>query len=164
MTGSMRWWFVAFIVAVFLAGTSVGVIVDRRWLLPAGAGMDRPLVVAGPANRRFPQAQNMERVVDVNILRLRSQLELTASQAEAVRPIVEAWQQRIAALQSTTREQLLAETQQFESQLSGLLTPEQRERLSAVRGALLVPSTLGRGGRGGPGRSGPGRPGRQGRE
>jgi hypothetical protein len=164
MTGSMRWWFVAFVTAVFLAGASVGVIVDRRWLLPARAGMDRPLAVAGPGNRRSPQEQNMERVVDVNMLRLRSRLELTAGQAEAVRPIVEAWQQRVAALQSTTRERLLAETQQFETQLSGLLTPEQRERLSAVRGDLLVPSTLGRGGRGGPGRSGPGRPGRQGRE
>lgn len=154
MTTPMRWWFGAFVVAVFLAGTSVGVIVDRVWLLPRGAGV-RP---AAAMNRPAGQAP-LDGIVDANMRRLRSRLQLTDAQVDSIRPMVESWQQRIAALQRTTRDELLREVDRLEQDVATVLTPEQRDRLSAVRGALLVPRP-GRGGRedrgGPPRRGGPG--------
>ncbi|MCC7042412.1 MAG: hypothetical protein IT183_00985 [Acidobacteria bacterium] len=170
MMFSRRWWFAAFVVVVFLAGTSVGVIVDRLWLLPRGPVAGRPVAVAG---QRGPSAEAAaSRIVDANLIRLRDQLGLTAGQHDAVRRILEAWLARVATLQATTRSQLLAETDRFEEELSPVLTPEQRERLSEARTVLILPATgrgrfggadAGRGARGpvrpgGPGRAaGPGR-------
>jgi hypothetical protein len=170
MTGSNRGWLVAFVVAVFLAGTSVGVIVDRMWLLrdsprgfSVGFGFDNGgrVMGRGGAMGRGDSPADANAIVDANMRRLQSRLELTSDQATRIRPIIDAWQQRIAGLQRTTRDQLLAETAVLQDQVSEVLTPDQRERLSSARDWLLVPST-GRGGRGG-GR-GPGRPGGQGRE
>lgn len=167
MTPVTRLWFAAFIVAVFLAGTSVGVIVDRLWLLDRRPVATRPL---GVADGRGPVAEAVAgRLVEANLGRLQAQLGLTTDQYAAVRPILEAWQQRVADLQASTRTQLVAETIRFENEVSAVLTDEQRDRLSEARSVLLVPAP-GRGrftgpeGRGGPGRGGPGRagPGRAG--
>jgi hypothetical protein len=167
MTTSSRWWIAAFVVAVFLGGAGAGVIVDRIWLLdrrppPAGA-------VSVLDGRRPRGDRATGRVVDVNLARLRNRLALTTAQQEAARELIEAWVSRVLDLQGRTRDQLLSETQRFEEQLSSLLTPEQRERLTDVRTVLLVPTGRGRltgpveGGRGGF-RGGPGRPGGPGRE
>jgi hypothetical protein len=169
MTSSRRWWFAAFVAAVFLAGSSVGVIVDRLWLLPRASIDSRPVVVVGQRGPSAEAAAN--RIVEANLARLGAQLDLTAAQYNAARPMLETWVARIGALQASTREGLLAETQHLEDQLSSVLTPEQRDRLSAARRFLLVPNT-GRGRFGGPdeGRSGrgpgrgPQRPGGPGRE
>jgi hypothetical protein len=171
MTSSTRWWFVAFVVVVFLAGTSVGVIVDRLWLLarrPIGA---RPVAVA---DQRRPFAEGAAgRIVEANLARLRNQLDLTAEQYDSARPILEDWLARVTTLQATTRDQLLAETDRFEDELSPVLTPEQRERLTEARTVLLLPATgrgrfsgpdAGRGGRGPARPGGPGRPAGPGRE
>lgn len=158
MTSSKRW-FAAFVVVVFLAGTSVGVIVDRLWLLPRRPMDARPVAVA---DQRRPFNEGAAgRIVEANLGRLRNQLGLTTGQYDSVRPILEAWLARVTALQAATREQLLTETDRFEQELSPVLTPEQRERLSEARGVLLLPAT-GRGRFGGPdeGRGrGPARPG-----
>jgi hypothetical protein len=147
MTSAMRWWFGAFVVLVFLAGTAVGVIGDRIWLLqrrPSGA---RPIAIAD--QRRTFAEGGASRIVEANLARLRDQLDLTAEQYDAVRPILEAWLARVTALQAETRGQLLAETERFEEELSPVLEPGQRARLSEARRVLLVPST-GRGRFGGP--------------
>src|SRR5690606_14405696 len=136
MTSSTRWWFAAYVVVVFLAGTSVGVIVDRAWLLPRRPLDARPLAIA---EQRRPLAEAAaNRIVEANLARLRDQLNLTAGQRQSVRPIVEAWLARVTTLQSTTRDQLLAETNRFEEELSPVLTPEQRERLAEARTVLLL--------------------------
>ena len=170
MTPPARGWFAAFVLIVFLAGTSVGVIVDRVWLIarrPAGVG---PIALVD-GRRPLPNGA-AARVVEANLIRLGNRLGLSAEQAGAVRPLLEAWQSRVTELQANTREQLLAETRRFEEELSPLLTPEQRDRLTDARNVLLVPAGRagrfggpdeGRGGRG-PGRAGPGRPGGPGRE
>jgi len=162
MTGLTRLWFAAFIVAVFFAGTSAGVIVDRLWLLDRRPQASSPIAVA---SGRGPAAEmQASRLVEANLGRLQNRLGLTDDQYDDVRPILEAWQQRVADLQANTRAQLLTETIRFEDEVSAVLTEEQRSRLSAARSVLLVP-TLGRGrfagpeGRGGPGRGGPGRAG-----
>lgn len=169
MTTSSRWWFAAFTLAVFLAGTAVGVMIDRAWLLGRRPAVSAPVAVFDARPRQDTAAG---RIVDVNMARLRNRLALTAAQHEAVRDLIEAWIARVTDLQVQTREQLLAETQRFEDELSPLLTPEQRERLADARNVLLVPA--GRGGRfGGPSedgrgrgpfRGGPGTPGGPGRE
>lgn len=164
MTGSNRGWLLAFVVAVFLAGTSVGVIVDRMWLLkdsPQGFAIGFGREPGGPAMGRGGAMGRGDNLADANMRRLQARLQLTSDQATRIRPIIDAWQQRIAGLQRTTREQLLAETAVLQGQVSEVLTPDQRERLSSARDWLLVPSS-GRGGRGA-GR-GAGRPGGQGRE
>lgn len=170
MTTSSRWWFAAFTLAVFLAGTAVGVMIDRAWLLARRPAVSVPVAVFDGRRPRLEAAAG--RIVDVNMARLRNRLGLTATQNESVRDLIEAWVARVTDLQVRTREQLLAETQRFEDELSPLLTPEQRERLADARNVLLVPA--GRGGRfGGPSedgrgrgpfRGGPGRPGGPGRE
>ena len=170
MTTSSRWWFAAFTLAVFLAGTAVGVMLDRAWLLGRRPAAATPVAVFD-GRRPRPDAA-ADRIADVNMARLRNRLGLTASQHEAVRPLVDAWVTSVTNLQMQTREQLLAETQRLEEELAPLLTPEQRERLADARNVLLVPA--GRGGRfgglseegrgRGPFRGGPGRPGGPGRE
>lgn len=156
MTASTRWWFGAFVVAVFLAGTSVGVIVDRVWLLRGGSSGARPVLT-----ERGPRVVDINRMVEVNLAGLRRHFGLTASQESSVQPLLEAWATRIAGLQASTREQLQAETVHFETELSALLTPEQRDNLSTARSVLALPAPE-RGGRfegprrGGPGRGGPG--------
>ena len=166
MTTSTRWWFAAFVVVVFFAGTSVGVIVDRAWLLARRPGPVRPIAVLD--GRRPVQAAVADRLVEANLTRLANRLDLTSAQRDAARPLIEAWLTRIEDLQVTTRERLLAETQRFEQDVSPLLTPDQREQLAGIRGLLLVPT--GRGARFGgsqedgrsprrPFRAGPGRPG-----
>ncbi|MFO7302531.1 MAG: hypothetical protein DIU54_008975 [Acidobacteriota bacterium] len=155
MMSASRWWFAAFVVAVFLAGTSVGVIVDRVWLLPRpagiGAGVGLRPAPAGRGATAGRGAVAAESLVDRNLRRMQARLELTDAQTEQVRPLLDAWLQRIAILQRTTREQLLDETRQLEQQLADVLTPEQLTRFSRGRGVLLVPSP-GREGRFGPGR------------
>jgi len=167
MTASTRWWFSAFVVAVFLAGTSVGVIVDRVWLLRGWPSGTRTAPVAA---ERGPRGVDVNRVVEVNLVRLRNHLGLTASQERSVRPLLEAWAGRITGLQASTREQLQSETIHFETELSLLLTREQQDNLSTARSVLALPAP-GRGGgfegprRGGPGRGDPGfGPGGRGRE
>jgi len=166
MMTSTRWWFAAFVVVVFFAGTSVGIIVDRAWLLARRPGFVRPIAVL--EGRRPIQAAIADRLVEANLTRLANRLDLTATQRDAARPLIEAWIVRIEDLQVTTRERLLAETQRFEQDVSPLLTPEQRAQLTSIRSLLLVPT--GRGARfGGPQedgrgsrrplRPGPGRPG-----
>jgi hypothetical protein len=159
MTASTRWWFGTFIVVVFLAGTSVGVIVDRVWLMRGGPSGARPVLT-----ERGPRVVDINRMVEVNLAGLRRHFALTASQEGAVRPLLEAWANRIAGMQASTRTQLQAETIRLETELAALLTPEQRDHLSTARSVLALPAP-GRGGRfggpdggrrGGPGRVGPG--------
>ena len=154
MTASTRWWFGTFIVVVFLAGTSVGVIVDRLWLLRGGSSGARPVLT-----ERGPRVVDINRMVEVNLGGLRRHFGLTASQESSVRPLVEAWAKSITGLQATTREQLRSETVRFETELAGLLTADQRDLLSTARGVLALPAPD-RGGRfglpGGPRRGGPG--------
>ncbi len=158
MTTSTRWWFGAFVVAVFLAGTSVGVIVDRLWLLRGGPSRVQP---APAVANRVPRVVDIDRMVEVNVVRLRRHFGFTASQESSVRPLLEAWAKSITGLQTTTREQLRTETVRFEAELSVLLTPEQRNRLATARSVLVLPAPE-IGGRfegprrGGPGRGGPG--------
>ena len=173
MTNPSRWWFAAFTVVVFLAGTSVGVIVDRTWLLrgqvggvlPARAD-GGPRIAAGPADA--------DRAVDVNVRRLRDRLNLTPEQEAAARTIIQGWLARVRVMQQSTRQQLVNEAAQLETALAELsppLSPAQREQLTSLRGALVLPAPArGRGrfggpdGRGGLGREGPARPGGSGRE
>ena len=158
MTTSTRWWFGAFVVAVFLAGTSVGVIVDRLWLLRGGPSRVQP---APAVANRVPRVVDIDRMVEVNVVRLRRHFGFTASQESSVRPLLEAWAKSITGLQTTTREQLRTETVRFEAELSAVLTPEQRDQLATARNVLVLPSPE-IGGRfegprrGGPGRGGPG--------
>lgn len=144
MTTSMRPWFTAFIVAVFLAGTSIGVVVDRLWLIPRGAPTAAAVDIPDVARQQPPTAP--ERMAETNLARLQNRLQLKPEQRDRVRPLVAAWQQRIRALQATTREQLRAETALLEQNLAGILTPEQRERLSEARDNLLLPRLAPRGG------------------
>ena len=167
MTPSSRWWFAAFVVAVFFGGAGAGVIIDRVWLI------DRrppPAAQVTVIDARRPRAEAAGgRVVDVNLIRLRNRLALTTEQQGPVRELIETWVARVAELQVTTREQLVSETQRFEEALSSLLTPEQQGRLAGVRNVLLVPVGRGRvngplgAGRGGL-RGGQGRPAGPGRE
>lgn len=143
---------------MFLAGTSVGVIVDRVWLLRGWPSGVRPVPTAA---ERGPRVVDINRMVGVNLMGLRRHFGLTPSQESLVRPLIEAWANRITGLQTTTREQLQTETVRFETELSAVLTPEQRDHLSTARRVLALPSPeAGRRfegpRRGGPGRSGPG--------
>lgn len=172
MTSSSRWWFATFVVVVFLAGTSVGVIVDRAWLLrrrPLNEGTAMGASTNGPGLS----------IVEGNLRRLRERLELTPEQETTARPIVQAWVESVRALQQSTREAMIAEAAEFEtalSQLSPPLSAEQRARLASFRGQLIVPAPIrgrgrfsagpdgARGGRGMNGRGGQARPGGPGRE
>lgn len=163
MSRAMRWWFAGFVVAVFLAGTSVGVLVDRLWLLPrAGEGVQSPAGwgrgrMGGGGGGRVVQGP-----VEANLTRLQNILQLDESQRRQIRPMLEAWDGRIRSLQEATRDQLIEETRTLERDLSAVLTAEQQDRLSMVRNRLLVPRPalrglgpegrgrgLGRGGSGG---------------
>ena len=148
MMPASRWWFIGFVIAVFLAGTSVGVIVDRLWLLPqaGGSGGSADIGPVPPALRGTGRgAALFDNLTERNLRRMQARLALTDAQAEAVRPLLEAWLQRIAALQRTTRNDLLEEVRLLEERLAGVLTPEQLERFGRGRGVLIVP---------GPGREG----------
>jgi hypothetical protein len=185
MTTSSRWWFGAFVVVVFLAGTSVGVIVDRSWLI-RGAIWERRQI-AGDVRGRFGAdgvAAEAGGVVvangtlDINIRRLRNRLNLTPEQEAVARPLVQAWMDRVRTLQQGTREQLVDEVAGLEaalSELSPALTVEQRQQLTSLRSVLLMPAPPrgrgrlgapdgGRAGRGGPLRDGRARQGGAGRE
>jgi hypothetical protein len=158
MTGNMRWWFAAFVVAVFLAGTSVGVVVDRLWLMPRGGGPAGRLADGPPIRRPLPlSAEQRERLAAANLNRLQNRLRLTEAQRSQAQPIIEAWQTRVGDLQVSTRQRLRDEVAALERELASILTPEQQERLATVTNALLVPN-MGPGGRG-RGARGPG-PGR----
>lgn len=149
MTGSMRWWFAAFVVAVFLAGTSVGIVVDRAWLLRRGGEPSSRTDVMPPSRRPVPlSAAQRDRLAAANLNRLQNRLRLTEEQRTKARPILEAWQLRVTELQTSARQDLRETVAALERDLSAILTPDQQQRLSMVTETLLVPNLGGRGGRG----------------
>jgi Spy/CpxP family protein refolding chaperone len=105
------------VIVSLLAGIAVGVVGDRLWLVR------HPLRV-GRGLRHMK-----ERVV----ARLDRELSLTPQQHDAVARIVDQEQQRIAAIQNTTRPQIRHEIDLGNAEIEKLLTPEQRTKFEQMK-------------------------------
>jgi uncharacterized membrane protein len=155
MTPSPRIWFATFAALVFVIGGLAGVVVDRQWLLPRGAGAP-PVQGLGQGPGRGmgpggglgigrgggPLLQGPDRV----IADLDGALKLTADQKDAIRKILDDWRPRVQALQDTAREEFVSAQAKLHADIAGTLTPEQAKRFEALSAPLLEG---GRGPRGG---------------
>jgi hypothetical protein len=110
-----RWWFVAFLTLVFLAGGFSGVLLDRLWLTRGGPAPGAP----GPFGRV---------VVDRSVQRLDRQLDLSADQERELATVIERWVQRAALLQVEARERFRTEQAALRRDIEEVLTAEQIER------------------------------------
>lgn len=141
MTPISRAWFVAFLVLVFAIGSFSGVLVDRVWLLRhPGAFAGGPDLPPGPdpvpalGGRR---GRGADRVVDAQLTWLDRRLDLTADQRREIAAILQAWQERAAALQVETRRRFVDEQAALRAEIEAALTPEQVERFRQARGGPL---------------------------
>lgn len=104
------------VVATLIVGFLIGVVADRLWLYRRGTHL-------GP--RRFVT----ERIVK----RLDGELHFTPPQRAQVTQIIQARQQRIAALLTGVRPRIRAEIDQTNAEIEKILTPEQRTKFEQMK-------------------------------
>lgn len=157
---SHKWiWFVSFALVLLLAGASIGIVVDRLWLLPP----PRVLAQRGPDDPGL-----LSRIGPRSIEMLQRRLNLTADQRTRVEAVLKEWSARTAALQDGLREQFLESQRGLRKDIEAVLTPDQIEKFKSLPWIERGPGTAGgRFGFGPGGRRGGGPPlgpGRRGRE
>jgi hypothetical protein len=113
------------VIATLIVGFLLGVVGDRAWLVRHGR-------VATRAQRFAP-----DRIVK----RLDSQLHFTDQQRVQVTSIIQARQQRIAAIQGTVRPQIRAQIDQANAEIEKILTPEQRTTFQQIKMRVHRPRT-----------------------
>ena len=106
------------VVATLIVGLLLGVVADRVWIYRYGPRL-------GPRAQRF----STERIVK----RLDGQLHFTDQQRAQVTQIIQARQQRIAAIQSVVRPQIRAQIDQTNAEIEKILTPEQRTKFQQMK-------------------------------
>ncbi len=118
-----RVWFSLFVLAVFCVGLALGLVLGRR-MPPASGGpgmsMGPPAPRGGPAGRAGRGGMLIER--------LDRELQLTADQKTRVRAIFDARRSRLEALQRDIAGRAEQEQRDLQTELRGVLTPEQQER------------------------------------
>jgi hypothetical protein len=151
-------WFTSFALVLLLAGASIGIVVDRLWLLPPPPAAGRILDDAGLLSRIGPRSIEM----------LQRRLDLTADQRTRLEVVLKDWSVRTAALQDGLREQFLESQRGLRTDIEGVLTPDQIEKFKSLPWIERRPGPGGgRSGFGPGGRRGGGPPlgpGRRGRE
>ena len=105
------------VVATLIVGFLLGVAADRVWMYRYGPRLTR-------AQRFSP-----ERIVK----RLDGELHFTDQQRAQVMQIIQARQQRIAAIQSGVRPQIRAQIDQTNAEIEKILTPEQRTKFQEIK-------------------------------
>ena len=106
------------VVATLIVGFLLGVVADRVWLYRHGP--------------RFPsraQRFTTERIVK----RLDGDLHFTGQQRAQVTQIIQARQQRIAAILAGVRPHIRAEIDQTNAEIEKILTPEQRATFQQIK-------------------------------
>ena len=106
------------VIATLIVGFLLGVVADRVWLYRHGPRF-------GPHAQRF----TTERIVK----RLDGELHFTDQQRAQVTQIIQARQQRIAAIQLGVRPQIRAQIDQTNAEIDKILTPEQRIKFQQIK-------------------------------
>ncbi|HEY0369582.1 MAG TPA: hypothetical protein VGC85_08305 [Chthoniobacterales bacterium] len=115
MTKTLKWWIAIAFVVVFLAGGALGLF--------AGALHARHIVF----QHRGPHAG--ERMQE----RLERELHLTPEQSAKIAPIVQSTAAELDSIRQETSARVAETMKQSHEEILPLLTPEQRERLEAMR-------------------------------
>ncbi len=106
------------VVATLIVGFLIGVVADRAWIIRHG----------------LPRSQRTQRfTTDRIVARLDGQLHFTESQRAQVTQIIQARQQRIAAIQTAVRPQIRAQIDQTNAEIEKILTPEQRTTFQQIK-------------------------------
>ena len=104
------------VIASLIVGILIGVVADRIWIVRHG---------------RVPRAQRF--TTDRIVKRLDGELHFTDQQRAQVTQIIQARQQRIAAIQSVVRPQIRAQIDQTNAEIEKILTPEQRKTFEQIK-------------------------------
>ena len=155
-TPSPRVWLLTFFGLVLVTGVSLGVIVDRVWLIgPRPAPPPAPAPpMAGPAPEQF--LDDLDR-----------QVHLSADQRQHILNVFDAHRPRVRALQDESRTRFNEEQRALQNDIAAVLSADQAAQfktMMAERPMTLMPGRLGGppDRPGGPGRRGGARgPGRQ---
>ena len=151
---NMRLWAGLFVLVVFVAGLSAGVLV-RPWLSPGPTRDFGPRGrVGGPAPDRMT-----ERLLE----RIGANMDLTPEQDQGLRAVFDGRQQRLREINEEVRERFENQQAQMNAEIAAILTPEQMEifenEILSMRRDRGRRGPRGRGGRGrGLPRGGPGPP------
>ena len=103
------------VVATLIVGFLIGVVADRAWIV----------------HHRLPRSQRF--TTDRIVARLDGQLHFTGQQRAQVTQIIQARQQRIAAIQTAVRPQIRAQIDQTNAEIEKILTPEQRTTFQQIK-------------------------------
>jgi hypothetical protein len=121
-------WFALFVLVVFCAGAAAGVFIERRFDGPQRSWRGGPPSGGGPGSGRGGPPP------DVLLRRLDDDLDLDATQREAVARILRESRDRIEGLQRDVRQQFDREQQHLREEIRKVLRPEQRERFEETFG------------------------------
>lgn len=141
-----RIWFSLFVLAVFAIGFATGMFIERRIGPPPRDG--GPAFGRGPGPGGPPPGRLIERLNDV--------LQLTPEQRGRIEGIFEARRKQLEAVQDDVIARAEREQRELQSEIRGVLTPEQQQRFDK----WLAESPRGRRGRPGGSGMGPFGPGR----
>jgi Spy/CpxP family protein refolding chaperone len=107
---------VATVIATLIVGFLLGVVADRFWLY-----------------RQNPHSRAQRFATDRIVKRLDGELHFTDQQRAQVTQIIQARQQRIAAIQAGVRPQIRAQIDQTNAEIEKILTPEQRTKFEEIK-------------------------------
>jgi hypothetical protein len=114
------------VIATLIVGFLLGVVADRAWIVRHG----------------LPRSVRTQRfTTDRIVTRLDGELHFTDQQRAQVTQIIQARQQRIAAIQTAVRPQIRAEIDQANAEIDKILTPEQRTKFQQIKMRVHRPRT-----------------------
>lgn len=145
-----RIWFAVFVLAVFAVGLLSGVALDRYLLFARRPAFARGL---GPMGPGVPGIFGVRQPRPTDIaVRISRELDLSAEQKAKLEAIFKRGSERMQAFHSGTRRQFDELREQLDSEISAILTPEQRAKFEEQRASRR------RRARPGPDERGPGMP------
>jgi hypothetical protein len=121
-------WFALFVLVVFCAGAAAGVFIERRFDGPQRSWRGGPPSGGGPGSGRGGPPP------EVLLRRLDDDLDLDATQREAVARILRESRDRIEGLQRDVRQQFDREQQNLREEIRKVLRPEQQQRFEETFG------------------------------
>jgi hypothetical protein len=146
MTVTPRIWFTTFMALVFMMGMSAGVWIDRVWLDerpgfmrgpgPGGPGREGGRGGRGPGGPLGPPPERL--VADLD-----RELDLSETQEQQIRQILDAQRATIQQYQNESRERFNTMQRELDTAITAVLTPDQvakfkdwasRERAGPPRG------------------------------
>jgi Spy/CpxP family protein refolding chaperone len=114
------WKLILLLAGIFLAGVITGAVVDRRVMLGPKPAKEHRSTVA------------VEQWAPKHLKRLEDGLDLSAAQAEAVRPIIRRNMEELDRLRTYSRSETSNIFERMEREVSEKLTPEQRAKFEQM--------------------------------